>query len=100
MITPPISQVLTRIGQDLIFSDFEIKGLPGFNIDKLNEVTEKQIFSVQIASQDVVDNNIVEGLEFTSELGAYNYTFKIISPPIDMLGWSKLKLSFISREVL
>lgn len=100
IINPPIASVLAVIGRDLIFDGFEIKGFPGFKLDKLNENTDKQVFSFNISTQDAVDNAVAEGMEFSVEQAPYNYTYKIISPPIYDLGWSMLKLDFISKEII
>jgi hypothetical protein len=103
MIIPPITQVLSVLGKSLVFDGFEILGLSGFRADKLNEFTEKQTFSFNVNTQDIVDNEITKDMEFTVELFSYLYYFKVSSPPVDAFssyGWSIIKADFISKETL
>jgi len=106
MIAEPITRALTIAGTTLTFNDFTIRGVVGFNLtvlykgeQSLYEI-EKQNFSFQIATSDVLDNEITMGLTFTAENSGYLYTFQLDRPPIpDVTGWSEIHTNLITTTM-
>lgn len=99
-----IALCVETAGTVLTFSDFEIYGIPGFETTVLykGEATqyeiEKQRFSFQCATADIVENNIILGMPFTMTDEFYEYSFKISNNPrFDLTGWSKLEADYIGK---
>ena len=107
MIIEPIQQALSIAGIDLVFQDFDILGIPGFNTSVLykGEVSlyevEKQNFSFQVATIDTIDNQVAIDMLFTMEDSGYQYQFRLDRPPVnDLTGWSELHALLLSVVIL
>lgn len=102
-----IDKALSIGGVTLTFDDFTIKGFPGFNLTRLYRgeqslyEIEKQNFSFQIATKDVVKYDISANDTLTISDNVYLYDFIVELDPIhDLTGWSELHVNFQGKEEL
>lgn len=103
----PITEILEKIGDDLKFNTFTIKGIPGFELvtlykgeTSLYEV-EKQTFRFQIASTDVEVNTVADGDAFTLTDTTYHHNFVVDRTPLpDLTGWSVLYADQTGRSLV
>ena len=100
-----IQKVLEISGEKLEFESFDIYGIPSFHTDVLisQEVStyrvEQQVFTFQVSTKDIVDNEVTIDNEFTFSDGSYTYTFKLDAKPISGIdNWSRLNVLLIGRE--
>jgi len=98
----PIIFTLNKVGVDLIFSTFSIKGVPGFNTSLLykGEQTlyniESHNFSFQVSLKDVTTYNISIEQSFYILVESIKYIFKINqNPRSDLTGWCLLDVIII-----
>lgn len=104
--TENIPDVLALVGELLTFPQAEILAIPGFQVETLvsmddNYKVERQSFTFQVASADVIENDIKQDDTFTFDDGNYLYTFKLNRYPMpDLTGWSKLDVDLLTKTVL
>lgn len=107
MHTEPIAEILEKIGNDLMFPLFTIKGIPGFELvtlykgeTSLYEI-EKQTFRFQVASADVVAKSVIDGNSFILTDGTYNHNFIVDRTPLpDLTGWSVMYANSVGRSLV
>lgn len=103
----PTAEILEKVGDDLEFAAFTVKGIPGFELvtlykgeTSLYEV-EKQTFRFQVASADVVANSIKDGDAFTLADDSYNHNFTVSKTPLpDVTGWSVMYADQVGRSLV
>ena len=99
-----IQMVLEKAGILLTFTQFEIYGIPGFQVESIitadYEVT-KQDFTFRVSTLDIADNQLQLDDEFTIDDTAYTYTFSVTKAPVpDLTGYSQLYVDYISKVLL
>ena len=100
----PITKALTVAGTTLTFGSFSIKGVLGFNISILYKgeqtlyETERQNFSFQTATTDVVEYQISSGDRFSMKDTAKEYTLEVSRTIDDLSGWTELHCDYISGK--
>ena len=104
MIAEPITKLFSIAGINLVFENVTIKGVPRFDIVRLqalqsNYEVEMEDISFDIATVDGI--NLIVDSQFTVVDQIYRYTFSLDKLPIpDFTGFSKLKVNFVSKELL
>lgn len=101
-----IQKVLKTAGVDLTFTTFDIKGIPGFDLqvlykgeESLYEV-ERQNISFHVHILDLAENSVTNDMQFSCEDDTYRYTFNVEGVEPDFTGWAFMKVSFRSKEAI
>ena len=102
-----IQQVLSLVGETLVFDSGTIKGIPSFKTDRLysqentNYIIEQQDFNIQVSSKDMIVLDVSIDDTFTLADSNYTFTFKLNAQPIPYLdNWSRLPVDLIGKELL
>ena len=102
-----INYCLETAGEPLEFDSVIIQGIPGFDLSVLykGETTvyeiERQNFSFMVSTVEVESNEIKKGDFFELIDNTFRYKFQLDRPPIsDLMGYSELKVNFISKELI
>lgn len=101
----PIQKLLAIAGNTLEFEGFDILGILGFDVSILSSgetslyEVQRQNFSVQVDTKDVIDNSIEKEMSFKVTNGERQYTLQLDRPPVDNLsGWSQLYCNLVETE--